>query len=143
MIGRRTMVALLVAVCGGCGGGIETYPVEGTVVAHDGTPLAGVQLVWRCDDPPLSAVAVTDREGRYQLGTYEGDDGAPAGEYHVIITEPQSANPDAPRPRRIALHYSDFDTSGLQFIVEPRSNRFDLRLDPWETQLPPMYTNEH
>ena len=119
--------ALVVLVCG-CGSGVRTYSVQGTVTAHDGTPLEGVQVIWQCADPPLTATAITDASGRYRLGTFGTADGAPAGEYQVALAEPQPDDPDAPPPRRIAPRYGSFETSGLQFTVEPRSNRFDIQL---------------
>ena len=122
----------------GCGGNLKTYSVQGTVTAHDGAPLEGVQLVWRCADPPVSATAVTDASGHYRLGTLAVADGAPAGEYEIAITEPQGDDPDAPLPQRIHPHYASFATSGLRFTVEPRSNRFDIPLEPFDAPaLPP------
>ncbi|MDZ7619099.1 MAG: carboxypeptidase-like regulatory domain-containing protein [Patescibacteria group bacterium] len=128
--GCLAMVPAIV-LCG-CGGDLKTYSVQGTVTGHDGKPLEGAQLVWQCADPPLSATAVTDASGRYRLGTLAAADGAPAGEYEIAITEPQSDDPDAPPPNRIHPHYARFETSGLRFTVEPRSNRFDIQLEPFD-----------
>ncbi len=122
---------LVVLVCG-CGSGVKTYSVQGTVTAHDGTPLEGVQVIWQCADPPLTATAITDASGRYRLGTVRSGDGAPAGEYQVALAEPQPDDPDAPLPQRIPRRYNGFATSGLRFTVEPRSNRFDIQLEPFE-----------
>ncbi len=121
---------LAVAVCG-CRSELRTYSVQGTVTAHDGTPLEGVQLVWQCADPPLSATAITDASGRYRLGTFGTGDGAPAGEYQIALSEPQADDPDAAPPQRIDPRYTNFDTSGLRYTVEPGSNRFDIQLEPF------------
>ena len=130
-------MVLAIVLCG-CGGELKTYSVRGTVTAHDGKPLEGVQLVWRCADPLVSATAVTDASGNYRLGTLAAADGAPAGEYEIAITEPQGDDPDAPPPNRIHPHYAKFETSGLRFTVEPRSNRFDIQLEPFDAPaLPP------
>lgn len=126
-----TAMVLAVLLCG-CGGSTKTYSVQGTVTSHDGAPLEEVQLVWRCADPPVSATAVTDPSGHYRLGTFAAADGAPAGQYEVALTEPQGDDPDAPPLRRIHPHYANFETSGLRFTVEPRSNRFDIQLEPFD-----------
>jgi len=130
-IGNVCLVVMLALLLSGCGAKLKTYPVEGTVTAHDGTPLEGVQVVWRCTDPPLSATAVTDASGRYRLGTLRPGDGAPAGEYELTLAEPQAEDPDAPLPERIDPRYNNFATSGLRFTVEPGSNRFDIELEPF------------
>ncbi len=122
-------VVVAVVVCG-CGSRVRTYSVQGTVTAQDATPLEGVQVIWQCADPPLTATAITDASGRYRLGTFGTADGAPAGEYQVALSEPQPDDPDARPPNRIDPRYSSFDTSGLRYTVEPRSNRIDIQLEP-------------
>ncbi len=130
------LTVIFVALVCGCGSSVKTYSVQGTVTAHDGTLLEGVQVIWQRADPPLTATAITDASGRYRLGTFGTADGAPAGEYQVALAEPQSDDPDGPLPQRIAARYNDFDTSGLRFTVEPRSNRFDIRLEPFGHGVP-------
>jgi hypothetical protein len=119
--------ALLAA--SGCGGKYTTHPVSGRVTDADGAPVAGVMLIWESRAPLISVVAQTDADGRYQLGTLAEADGAPAGEYRIVLAEPQSDDPDAPPLKRVPKRYRDFDSSGLACTVGPGTNTYDIRLD--------------
>ncbi len=114
----------------GCSGKFATYPVEGRVTDASGAPLAGVQLTWQRIDPPLSALAITDADGNYRLGTLQAADGAPLGEYRISLVEAETADPDAPPQLDIPKRYASFETSGLRYTVEARSNRYDIQLEP-------------
>jgi hypothetical protein len=124
------MLSLAALMMVGCGGKYRTYRVEGEVTDAEGRPLAGLQLTWECDQPPLSVTAISDAQGRYRLGTVGAGDGAPPGTYRIVVTEPLADDPDAPLSQRIDPRYAAFETSGLTFTVEAQANRFDLRLDP-------------
>jgi hypothetical protein len=89
-------------------------------------------VVFQCKEPPITATGTTDSGGNYRLGTVEPGDGAPAGNYRVAVTEPEGDDPENPLPPRIDPKYGSFQTSGLQFTVEPGSNSFDMPLDPPE-----------
>ncbi len=123
-------------VCG-CGGKYDTYPVSGKVTLSDGTPVDGVQVTFECREPALTAVAVTDEQGNYSLGTVGAADGAPAGEYRVTVVElPNDKDPDHPPPPRIHGRYRGFSRSGLEFTVEAGNDTFDIRLDPPDSASP-------
>jgi hypothetical protein len=131
--GGRTATVLLagvVAAAGGCGSGLRTHPVEGTVTTHEGRPLAGAQVIWQRIDPPLTATAITDESGRYRVGTRRPADGAPPGRYRVKLVEPQADDIDAAPAERIPRRYRALESSGLERTVEAGRNRFDIRLEP-------------
>jgi len=121
----------------GCGGKYDTCPVSGKVTLNDGTPVDGVQVTFECRQPALTAVAVTDQDGNYRLGTVEAGDGAPAGNYRVTVVElPDEKDPDNPPPPRIHGKYRSFTRSGLEFTVKKGRNTFEIQLDPPAAQSP-------
>ncbi len=117
------------AAAGGCGSGLRTHPVEGTVTTPEGTPLAGVQVIWQRIDQPLMCTAITDESGRYRVGTRRPADGAPPGRYRVKLVEPQAGDIDAAPAERVPPRYRNLESSGLEWTVEAGRNRFDIRLE--------------
>jgi hypothetical protein len=129
--GRCWVWLLLWLFSCGCGGKYDLNRVEGTVTLTDGTPGGPMlQMSFECDDPPLSAKAMTDASGHYGLGTLKKGDGAPAGHYRVGIVEGVVLDPRAEKPPHIHPKYARFETSGLEFTVEKGRNTFDIQLDP-------------
>ncbi len=121
-------LAMVTIACCGCGGKYSTHSVKGQVALEDGVPLDDVQITFQCDDPAITATAVTDAQGYYALGTVEEGDGAPAGTYRVAIVEMEDlSNPDAVRPPRIANRYASLQGSGLTITV-PSPEGYDLKL---------------
>lgn len=124
---------LLVVGCFGCGDGRPVaHPTSGTV-AVDGRPLEGVELIFYPQAAPPSDVrvpnprAVTDAEGHFEVSTYEGRDGAPAGEYRVgalmVTPIPKGADPESfQQTDRFGSRYVDPETSGLSVVVSPGRN---------------------
>lgn len=118
-----------------------TFPVGGAVV-FEGSPVAGATVIFRSREHALSATALTSADGRFQLGTYDPQDGAPAGDYGVIIyktTEhqpprPPDLHPQADSPPLVVTHhlparYRDIRTSGFTAAVsskKPNEFRFEL-----------------
>lgn len=89
-------LALLVGLClAGCGGGdgverLPVHPVKGAIVL-DGKPLANAQVAFHPKNPTDQrakvASATTDAEGKFQLTTYDANDGAVAGEFVVTVQQ--------------------------------------------------------
>jgi hypothetical protein len=81
-------LAVYLVGCGGDDGRLDTYPVAGEVYIN-GQPAAGCTVVFVPLNPELKGVIMpggkTDEKGRFQLTTYETNDGAPAGEYGVTL----------------------------------------------------------
>jgi len=88
---------VLLIVTAGCGGGTEgrkdVYPVSGTVMFQGG-PVIGASVAFSPDEKQPVAMGTTNDSGQFTLTTYEMDDGAAAGPYHVIVTKFQSAKVD-------------------------------------------------
>ncbi len=71
-------IGLLVLLTGGCSDpGPATYPVIGTVILTDGTPLAGGRITFQLEDNAAAPTAKTkiQLDGTFQLGTFTEDDG--------------------------------------------------------------------
>ena len=123
-------------VCGlSCGGGggpeggprAETFPIHGKVLV-DGQPAANVAIKMypNTDDPetPLTSSTFTDMDGNFAIGTYEGADGAPVGDYKLTFMWGQ-INLMTGRyegPDKLKDRYSDPETTEFEFTVVAPEN---------------------
>ena len=138
------MTLLCVAGCGGKG----VYPTQpaGGVVTFDGAPLEGAR-VWLL---PKSAEflnapvlvrpqGLTGADGKFVLTTYYTDDGAPAGEFDIIVLHGEvdpdgdSATPKSKAGKKnrgpvIPHKYKDGKTSGLSATIKSGENNITLDL---------------
>ncbi len=116
----HTVPALLAAlsILSGCGRGITTYPVHGTVTLDNGEPLAGGTVSMESVDRSLSATAQTDAQGRFAMSTAKTGDGLPPGTYRALIQPPASPDPDQPAPMPFDPKYTRYETSGLEFTID-------------------------
>jgi hypothetical protein len=122
-----------IAMIFGCGDGkITRYPVTGSVLV-DGQTVEGVQIVFI----PIEGseeflrerpAGYTGPDGKFELTTFGTNDGAPAGDYKVMIRwfppNPQSApatRDDRQRaaavPDRLGGRYANPDETGLTATV--------------------------
>jgi hypothetical protein len=95
--GPHSLLAILLCIfaCAalGCGGSDmeqPTFPVSG-VVKLDGKPLKGATIVFHAVDQSKFKwkelpQGLTDEEGKFSIFTYSSNDGAPAADYKVGIT---------------------------------------------------------
>ncbi len=129
---RHAVAFLLVAVCitalASCGkkdtNRKETIPVTGEVYV-DGKPAAMLQItcypVTGMDkEQPTITQAVTDKDGKFKLSTYEEGDGAPVGEYKLTFVW-QKFDAFAARysgPDKLGGRYSDPNSSQVTLKVE-------------------------
>lgn len=102
---------------------VATFPVTGRVLV-DGKPAGNVQV--RCHpvgDPavPISIAAYTDQEGHFSIGTYEGSDGAPEGEYKLSFFWGQTnlMTGQYGGPDKLKGRYKDPSKSEIEFSVKP------------------------
>ena len=134
-----SVVALLAASgLAGCGGDgrLETHPVAGQVFVN-AAPASGCVVTFVPLDPALKGAvmpaATVDEFGGFELTTYETGDGAPAGEYGVILRWEANEWPggDADkgvdpvvtvRPDRLLERYADAEKSGLKATVAEGEN---------------------
>lgn len=99
-----TLAALLPLGCGAKGDRVPLFPVSGQVLVGD-KPAANAEIRFIDAKNPsdLDAprpFATADAAGKFQLGTFEPGDGAPAGSYNVMLIWPEGPpGPGAPRDR--------------------------------------------
>lgn len=130
----------------------KTYPVTGTVM-KGGKPVSGAQIVFvSVEQGGQSAFATSDNDGKYQLMTFEPNDGAIPGTYVVKVSkfeggvapaggetrnlspeeEAKLYNPDekAPPPPKNELpqKYASEVTSGLKHTVPTSASTFDIEI---------------
>lgn len=88
-LGSSCALAFLLAGCGGAElPRLPVHPVEGQVQLK-GAPLANALVVLhpKKQDPkfPFAARGQTGPDGKFQVTTYDANDGAPVGEYLVTV----------------------------------------------------------
>src|SRR3954451_12804700 len=111
------------------------YPVKGELLVKD-KPAEGALVILR----PLPEAnpdewlmgfprATVGPDGKFEVGTYGDHDGAPAGDYMVLVSwnAPNPQNEEVSGPDRLGGRYSDASTSKLTAKVEARA-----------TELPPI-----
>ncbi len=123
-------------LCAGCGDGRPPlFPVHGQVVFSSGEPVREATIEFVPADASPSPRGKTDAEGRFTLGTYESEDGAPAGEYRVLVLHAlppraaesvrklgeEHADHGAQIPL-VSLKYASPKTSELTCTVKPLSD---------------------
>lgn len=117
----------------GCGDGRPTpYPVHGAVLVN-GKPATGAVVTLIPDNPPDSELRVpkpmaeVDASGKFEVGTYEPGDGAPAGGYGLSILWIENVDPTAdpesvPVVDRLDGRYADPQTTGLTVEIKEEDN---------------------
>lgn len=117
----------------GCGGGRPPlYPVSGVVEFDTGEPVRNASIEFVPSTAGPSPRSLVDAEGNFTLGTYASYDGAPAGEYRVVVAQVvvpdaaehlgdlgQSHADHARGVKVVALKHASPDTSGVKVEVEP------------------------
>lgn len=92
----RALVVTLVLVtpslvgCGGDSGRPDLEPVRGTVT-FKGSPVEGATVTFFNEKSPRSAQGRTDSSGKFQLTTFDTNDGAVVGEHVVTISKVEAA----------------------------------------------------
>ena len=113
----------------------QLYPVQGKVL-YKGQPAAGAKVVFHpkgtADPQPLCPLATVQPDGSFMLATFQPGDGAPAGEYAVVVTWPSKGGGKVAGGAvdRLRGAYGDPDRSPLQARVVEGNNEladFDLR----------------
>jgi hypothetical protein len=147
-------VATALALFVGCDSGRPpTYPVSGSVRFSDGQPVRFGIVEFDSRELGPSPRAKLDDRGRFTLGTFTARDGAPAGEYRVILVQHFDSPPTVPGSRahvepiahqssthsdaRVALEYADYATSPLRATVKSDGeNKFEFVVPHPRRQLP-------
>ena len=132
----------MAVVLAGCGDGrLRRYPVNGSVLI-DGRPAENAIVVFCPVDPSaelehLRPAGRADAAGQFELTTYEAFDGAPAGQYKVLVKWPsprpvndREGRPGALGPDRLKGKYYNLDTTPFSATIEEQANA----LPPFELQ---------
>lgn len=125
--------ALGLLICAtGCGEDwqAETYPAHGRITINGQPPAGAVVELHSVGEKPdirnSRSWAVVREDGTYTLSTYEMEDGAPAGQYAVIIKWP----PDVTKPSfadRLGGAYSN-----------PKRSQWTVTIVESKNELPPI-----
>ncbi len=101
LIGTLTCCALLASPgCSGGDGRVTVYPAHGKVLVK-GQAAEGATVTFYPAAAGEAAVAMpvptatTDAIGEFQLRSFEGNDGAPVGEFNVTVVWPAPPPPNA------------------------------------------------
>jgi hypothetical protein len=140
VFGRRALrqgwLLLVLVGLAGCGGGPKLYPVRGKVVYPDGSPMKGGAVMFEPVDNTMNVMSkgmINKENGTFVLGTYKEGDGAMEGRYRVLVrggqNHPRSAVEDPELIGQIHPRFLSFETSGLEFTVEPKKNEFVLTVE--------------
>lgn len=145
MSGSRIISATIIALVAlGCSEGPATHPVSGRVELAPGRSVNVGTIAFIPSGKGPSARGALGAGGRYRLSTFGEGDGAPLGEYTVVISQPQlatgavqaapqehldehhdgSAEPTGVVPQR----FSRPRESGLTAVVRPGENSIDFVL---------------
>lgn len=134
-----------IATLSGCSDGRPAlYPAQGTVVFSSGGPVRNATIEFVPNAAGPSPRGRIDAKGRFSLGTYETNDGAPAGDYRVVVVQalPPGAvanirnlgkehEAHAGETRVVALKHATADTSDIACTVEPNAkNEIAIVVDP-------------
>lgn len=118
--------------CLGCGEDwqAQTYPAQGRITVNGAPPTGAVVELHTAgaavDVQNSRPWAIVQEDGSYTLTTYEPGDGAPAGQYTVVIRWP----PDASQPSladRLGGAYSN-----------PKRSQWTVTVREEENELPPI-----
>lgn len=129
---RLLPMLALSLILGGCGEAepehVATYPVE-TAVTFQGKPIPGAFVALHPKQPmpevptPRASVNI---DGALIVTTFNGGDGAPAGEYIVTVEwyKPIKSGADVvPGPNVLPSKYASPKTSDLLITVSAESNK--------------------
>jgi hypothetical protein len=139
------LLATSLLAIAGCGDGqIATYPVTGTVKVN-GKPAEGAMVIFVPTSTAPEAerkrpFGIADGQGQFSLMTFEQGDGAPAGEYKVLVQWPAPPNSQSSEQRgggrrtlgadRLRGKYFNLEKATLNATVKEDSNV----LPPFELQ---------
>lgn len=137
--GSRTQIALCCLIIAGCGSNhdYETIPTQRVSgqISINGVPAVGATVRFYPETPQagteyaLMPSGTADEAGVYYLTTYEGDDGAPVGEYAVTIEwpdkdwRPPGGGMPPPPPDRLQGEYADPKKSTIHYTVVEGENQ--------------------
>lgn len=132
MVGTGGLSAVLAFACLGCGSGpkeVPVFPVSGKVLFR-GKPATGAQVVFQSVDGKTDGTrpnAIVDKDGGFKLTTRAKDDGAPAGDYKVLVVwRVSEGNPDDGRTRNVLPEkFNNPEQTPLKATVQANPNELE------------------
>ena len=119
-------VCLVATSCGTAGP--KLHPVTGKVLFED-KPAEGATVVFHLTDGAPDApkpAGTVGSDGSFKLNTYPHGEGAPEGEYTILVTWFDTPKNDNAEPKsRISLAYSQVAKSGLKASVKAGTNTLE------------------
>jgi hypothetical protein len=140
-IERRSLTELsilLAALMGtvGCSNEPRKYPVHGVVRFRDGKVLqkGSVEFEGGSDDERIVARGPISEDGSFTLGTDTADDGVVEGVYRAVVISDDAIGTGVERPgliepARLHRKYRQFESSDLEFTVEPKVNEIVIEVE--------------
>ncbi|WP_298860862.1 hypothetical protein [uncultured Gimesia sp.] len=134
-----TLLCVMLFTMTGCGDGHPNRSTVTGTVSYNGKPLSVGSLVFIPVGGGPSAQGKIDRNGFYEMGTFDDDDGVIPGDYKIMITAltspggsglPEDAvNGNAGPVSVIPEWYGDLEKSGLLVtVVADKANTIDFPL---------------
>lgn len=118
----------------GCNASEEIYPVKGTVVFEDGSPVMFGDIEFQASLEPINARGKIQRDGSFTMGTRSSNDGALVGEHKVVIVQAVTNhfNLDVVHDHGHIADpmYSSYQTTELTVDVKPEENNINLVVKP-------------
>ena len=125
---RPLALVFLVVCVSGCGSG--RYTVTGRVTYEDGSPVeAGTVIGEATVNGKLVGVQGNiASDGTFSLGSDRPGDGAPPGNYRVLVMPVALGDAELAAGKRptVGGKYTKFETSGITFEVKPESNVLNI-----------------
>lgn len=128
VIGRSLLIATLMMIGSGCGGGdgIKRVKVTGTVTAEGSIPFANGQIFFTPKDNRAKIIgggALTDENGQYSVRHAKGQMGIEPGEYIVWFSKyllPDGS--ELPEQEEDGEPKQPWEMGGVQFVDSAYSN---------------------
>jgi hypothetical protein len=126
---RNAWLGVAVLACAGCSNADKLYPVSGKVT-YRGSPAAGAAIFFcRRGADPLNEptiMGVAREDGTFTLVCGARGEGAPSGEYDVLIewkqNPPGGRGQMSRRPDRLKGRYADPKHPRFQAVVKAETN---------------------
>lgn len=121
-------VAIALLVAGGCGRGERRVPVfktSGSIVRADGSAVPNALVVLHSNGAASTVPkprGTTDDQGRFQVTTYDVDDGVPEGQYTVTVEQWIRDDPNLPPSNHLVATLAKPESSGLQATIRQGTN---------------------
>ncbi|QDT99722.1 carboxypeptidase-like regulatory domain-containing protein [Gimesia aquarii] len=142
---RSILGTILVVMTTGCGGGVEAKPLPKTVpvsgvVTLNGQPLASatVTFIPHGQTKGIECQGTTDESGQYTLKQQHGTEGAPPGNYKVVVSRllrgdgtplpKEGAGAGGIATETLSRRYSDVTKTKLTAVVPQEGGEFKFDL---------------